>query len=174
MDNTLYGFFIFFSVVIPFLVLVLIVEFIKANFSMLGRSITDIIVGLRVERAQIQETNHMTGREFEVWLYKLFKKLGYKVELQKGFKDRGADLILTNKHGTRTAVQAKKLAKGKVGVKALGEVLRAKHNYNCQIAIVVTNQYFTEQAIEEAKNSNIELWDRKMLMKALARVNKAA
>lgn len=88
-------------------------------------------------------------------------------------KDRGADLILTNKAGERWAVQAKKLKNGKVGAKAIGEVLRAKHNYNCHKTILITNQYFTDQAKEEAKNCNVQLWDRQMLMKTLASLNSA-
>lgn len=41
------------------------------------------------------------------------------------------------------------------------------NKYQCTKGIVVTNNYFTSQAIQEAKVSNIELWDRNKIISLL-------
>ena len=35
--------------------------------------------------------------------------------------------------------------------------------YNCEKGIVITNNFFTSQAIKESKICDIELWDRNKL-----------
>ena len=35
--------------------------------------------------------------------------------------------------------------------------------YNCEKGIVITNSYFSNQAIKESEICNIELWDRDKL-----------
>lgn len=35
--------------------------------------------------------------------------------------------------------------------------------YNCQKGVVITNNYFTKQAIKEGEICDIELWDRDKL-----------
>ncbi|MEW8960055.1 MAG: restriction endonuclease [Moorella sp. (in: firmicutes)] len=104
----------------PLIVLVIIVEFIKR--------ILDIIMERRSRKAGIYEIDQMSGREFEYRLKSLFQNLGYKVELKRGYKDHGADLILIGSEGARVAVQAKKLSNrnGRVGAKVIGEALRGK------------------------------------------------
>jgi len=121
-------------------------------------------VNYRAKKTGVSETDTMSGREFEIWLKNLLTKYGYKVKLLKGYKDRGADLIITDGRNRRYAVQAKKLKSGRVGAKVIGEVLRGKNNYNCDGAIIITNQYFTKQAKEEAKSNRVILWDRTKLI----------
>lgn len=150
----------------PLIVLVIIVEFIKI--------IPDIIMERRSRKAGIYEIDQMSGREFEYRLKSLFQNLGYRVELKRGYKDHGADLILTGAKGARIAVQAKKLASrdGKIGAKVIGEALRGKQYYNCHYAMIITNQYFTEQAIEEAQKAGVTLWNRKILLAYLEKESK--
>lgn len=124
-------------------------------------------------RAQsgIDDIDRMTGREFERYLEALFTKLGYKVELTPYVGDYGADLVV-RKEGAKTVVQAKR-RKGRVGPKAIGEVLRAKGNYRCSAAVVVTNSSFTRQAVQEARANGIELWDRDALICRLLSIKKS-
>ncbi|HHV76182.1 MAG TPA: restriction endonuclease [Syntrophothermus lipocalidus] len=126
----------------------------------------------RARRTGVDKTDRMSGREFEQWLSVKFKQMGYKVQLQRGFKDKGADLIL-QKGPLTIAVQAKKLAPGrKVGVKVLGEVLRAMKYYKAPRGIVVTNQYFTREIIEEASGyTDVQLWDRPRLIREIEKLN---
>lgn len=156
---------IFFKIITPFLILALLVELIY--------SIPYWIREWRYRKAGLHEIDAMTGRDFELRLRRLFKNLGYKVELKPGYKDHGADLILTTPRGVRIAVQAKKLAsrEGRVGAKVIGEVLRGKQYYGCHYALIVTNQYFTEQAREEAKRLGVILWDRDSLSRQIDREN---
>ncbi|WPA89744.1 restriction endonuclease [Moorella sp. ACPs] len=123
----------------------------------------------RLKSTGILEIDQMSGRDFEIRLKILFNHLGYKVELKRGYKDHGADLILIGSGGARVAVQAKKLSNrnGRVGAKVIGEALRGKQYYNCHYAMIITNQYFTEQAIEEAKKTGVTLMDRNALLKYL-------
>lgn len=113
--------------------------------------------------------DQMSGREFEKFLICLYNKLGYQTFLTPEQKDHGADIIITDPQGKKFAVQAKKLqdSRTRIGVDALGELFRGIQWYNCTGGIVVTNQYFTDQAIDEAKRYRINLWDRPVLIERI-------
>ena len=102
----------------------------------------------------------MDGSEFERALEELFRQLGCDVERIRGF-DKGADLVLTL-DGVRTAVQAKRSSTA-VGITAVRQLLDGRTRYECTSGRVVTNSFFTEQAVECAKVHGIELWDRRTL-----------
>ncbi|MCY7386189.1 MAG: restriction endonuclease [Microcoleus sp. CAN_BIN18] len=111
----------------------------------------------------ILEVDEMTGKEFERFLDIHLKKLGYSVILTQDSQDYGADLIL-DKDGLRTVDQAKK-SKSPVGIKAVQEVVGAVRHYNGNKARVITNNRFTENAYNLAESNDVELWDRKTLIK---------
>ena len=69
--------------------------------------------------------------------------------------DQGVDLI-TEKDGIRCAIQCKFYSKP-VGNKAIQEVIAGRGFYNCDTAMVVTNNSFTKSAKQLAKNSNVQL-----------------
>jgi restriction endonuclease Mrr len=102
----------------------------------------------------------MSGPEFEAALAELFGALGYEVELIGGF-DKGADLVITQDR-ERTAVQAKRHS-GSVGIDAVRQLIDGMRSYDCVRGLVVTNSFFTEQAVECATRWDIELWDRRKL-----------
>ena len=102
----------------------------------------------------------MDGAAFEQALAELVELLGYEVELIGGF-DKGADLVIT-KDGERTAVQAKRYASS-VGITAVRQLIDGIRRYDCTRGLVVTNSYFTDQAIECAETWEIDLWDRRDL-----------
>lgn len=106
----------------------------------------------------------MDGPEFEQTLAELFEILGYDVERIRGF-DKGADLVVTM-DGERTAVQAKRYSTA-VGIKAVRQLLDGRTRYDCVHGLVVTNSFFTEQAIECADVHKISLWDRDKLSEYL-------
>lgn len=92
----------------------------------------------------------------------LLHKNGYKnVEVTKGSGDFGADVI-AEKDNIRYAFQCKRF-NSTVGPKSIGEVLRGMYRYNCNKGVVITNNYFTRQAIKEGEICEIELWDRDKL-----------
>ena len=65
--------------------------------------------------------------------------------------------------------QAKRY-KSKVGIKAVQEAVASKGYYKCDRAMVVANNYFTNQARTLASRNKVELWDRKSLVKNLLQI----
>jgi hypothetical protein len=102
----------------------------------------------------------MSGVEFEQALAELFELLGYEVESSEHY-DKGADLVIT-KDGEPTGVQAKRCS-GSVGIDAVRQLIDGRKRYDCTRGLVVTNSFFTEQAIECAEAWEVDLWDRREL-----------
>ena len=117
-------------------------------------------------KSPLSQIDQMTGVEFERYLKANFQEhFGFKCYLTPKTNDYGADLIL-EKNGEKIAVQAKRY-KGNVGIAAVQEVIAACSYYGCDKGIVVTNSFFTKQAINLAKESviEVELWNRERLKK---------
>ena len=60
------------------------------------------------------------------------------------------------------AVQCKRYD-GPVGVKAVQEAYAGRDFYDRMVGAVMTNQYFTDPAVEAARKLKILLWDRDYL-----------
>lgn len=127
----------------------------------------------RARLTGVEATDNMTGLGFERWLRVKFEQMGYpKVVLLRYSKDKGADLLITTTSGQKIAVQAKKSSTSNIGVRAIGEVMRAMKYYDCDLGIVVTNQYFTNDALEEIKHyKDIVLWDRTTLIQKIEKAD---
>lgn len=109
----------------------------------------------------IQDVDKMNGSEFEIFLSILFEKMGYTVQQTPLSGDQGADLII-EKFNEKSVVQAKRYGK-KVTNSAVQEVVAAIKHYNANNAFVVTNNKFTDSAIELANSNNVNLIDRSKL-----------
>jgi restriction system protein len=96
----------------------------------------------------------MDGPAFERAVAELCELLGYEVELIGGY-DKGADLVIT-KDGERTGVQAKRYSSS-VGIAAVRQLIDGMKRYECTRGLVVTNSFFTEQAIECAEAWEVDL-----------------
>lgn len=117
-------------------------------------------------KSQLNLIDCLEGIEFEKYIGKLLERNGYdNVVITKGTGDFGADII-AEKNGIRYAFQCKRFSNC-VGPRAIGEVLRGMNRYKCTRGVVITNNFFTKQAIEEAEISNIELWNRNTLARLL-------
>lgn len=137
-------------------------KIIRANNGRIQKELNE-----RAKKAGVADTDNMTGRQFEIWLKHYFERLGYNVHLLQGYKDKGADLIL-RKNGIKIAVQAKKRKSQNVRSFAVGDLLRAMRYYECSKGYLVTNQYFTQDTIEEVEDyDDIELWDRTRLVEEI-------
>ena len=124
-----------------------------------------VLAVVLVVRAVIRRLPHelpmdeMEGHDFEYYCADLLKANGFlEVEVTKGSGDFGAD-ILAEKDGITYAVQCKCYDKP-IGVKAVQEVYAGRDYYDRMVGVVMTNQYFTQPAVELAKKLNIMLWDR--------------
>ena len=112
---------------------------------------------------QLRKIDNLNGWDFEKYTASLLKKIGYtKINVTSGSGDFGADII-AEKDGIRCAIQCKRF-NNSVGPKVIGEVLRGMNRYECSKGIIITNNYFTNQAIKEAQISNVELWDRNKII----------
>jgi restriction system protein len=103
--------------------------------------------------------DEMEGHDFEYYCADILKERGFlEVEVTKGSGDFGAD-ILAEKDGVTYAIQCKCYDKP-IGVKAVQEVYAGRDYYDRMVGVVMTNQYFTQPAVELARKLNVMLWDR--------------
>lgn len=118
---------------------------------------------LRLYNTNMRVVDAMTGIEFEHFVAELLPDFGYRnVQVTKASGDEGADVIAVNQNGARVCIQCKHYS-GSVGFDAVKEVYTAKSLYACDIAMVVTNAYFTKQTIETAQRLGVKLYDRDAL-----------
>ena len=115
----------------------------------------------------MSDIDSMSGEDFEQVLKVHFEKIGYKASTTPKSNDYGADLIM-EKNGSRIVVQAKRYNQ-KVGIGAIQEIIGAKAYYNANQAIVATNNFFTSNAINLAKSSGVELFDRNKLLQLISK-----
>ncbi|MFC5449056.1 restriction endonuclease [Paenibacillus aestuarii] len=122
----------------------------------------------KYSRSNITTIDKMSGEEFEHYLAHFFSQIGYKTKVTPLSGDYGADLVL-KKDGVTTVVQAKRYT-GKVDGGAIQEVFTSKNIYGAERALVVSNSYFTKNAVQLARTNGVELWDRTRLIQELAKV----
>lgn len=117
------------------------------------------VILLRRRRVVPSDIDLMEGHDFEYYCAELLKRRGFQdVEVTKGSGDYGID-ILAEKEGVTYAIQCKCYA-APVGVKAVQEAYAGRDYYDRMVGEVLTNQYFTQPAVEAAKKLKILLWDR--------------
>ena len=104
----------------------------------------------------------MSGYEFEYFCAKLLERNNFKnVEITQSSGDHGID-ILAEKDDISYAIQCKCYSSN-VGNASVQQAHTGKTIYHKDIAVVLTNQYFTQQAINEANILGVKLWDRDKL-----------
>lgn len=113
----------------------------------------------------IYEIDELSGYEFEVFTKILFENMGYESYNTKLSGDQGADLVL-KKFGEITVVQAKRY-NNKITNTAIQEVVASIKHYNAHKGAVITNNEFTDSAIELANSNNIKLIDRPNLIELI-------
>lgn len=110
--------------------------------------------------------DNMEGHQFEHYCAELLKKNNYEnVEVTQGSGDHGID-ILAEKDGITYAIQCKCYSSN-IGNAAVQQAYTGKGFYHKDIAVVLTNRYFTSQAKEEAQALGVKLWDRDRLNKLI-------
>lgn len=116
----------------------------------------------RARRRMPEDFDLMEGHEFEKYCAQLLKKCGFQdVEVTRGSGDYGID-ILAEKDGVTYAIQCK-CYNAPVGVKAVQEAYAGRDYYDRMVGAVLTNQHFTQPAVEAAGKLKILLWDRERL-----------
>lgn len=120
--------------------------------------------GAKAESEQIIKINYddMNGYQFEKFCAEILRKNGFEnIELTQGSGDHGID-ILAEKDNITYAIQCKCYSSN-IGNSAVQQAHTGKSLYHKDIAVVITNRYFTTQAIEEAEALGVKLWDRDYL-----------
>lgn len=104
--------------------------------------------------------NRITGAEFERLLALYFLDNGYEVkEVGVGGSDGGVDLVIKDKRGEKTAVQAKCYADHRmINVDLIRNLGTAKRNHDCILSLLVTTSDLTEPAKKEADKFHIDYW----------------
>ncbi len=127
--------------------------------SVIALGLIPAVILLRRRRPIPSDIDLMEGHDFEYYCAELLKRRGFQeVEVTKGSGDYGID-ILAEKDGVTYAIQCKCYA-APVGVKAVQEAYAGRDYYDRMVGAVLTNQYFTQPAVEAAKKLKILLWDR--------------
>ena len=104
----------------------------------------------------------MDGHTFEHWCAELLRQNGFTdVSVTPSSNDQGID-VLAYKDGLKYGVQCKCYAND-LGNKPIQEATAGRAIYGCDIAVVMTNRYFTKGAVEAAKATGVWLWDRDKL-----------
>lgn len=103
---------------------------------------------------------HLSGTEFERLLALYFRDQGYIVhEVGIGGNDGGVDLVIIDKSGEKTAVQAKCYAEHNlVGVQVVRELVGAKRNHDCILTLLITTSDLTGPAKKEAEQFKVDYW----------------
>lgn len=117
------------------------------------------------EKYTIEDIDKMNGHEFEIFIKYLFIQLGYEATITKATRDQGIDVIAI-KDNESIGIQTKCYSDS-VENSAIQQVVAGKKIYNVNEIMVITNNYFTQQAIELAQVNDVILWDRYELKKQL-------
>lgn len=100
-----------------------------------------------------------TGEDYENYIIKELREIGYKAYGTKKSGDQGADIIINLNEYFRIIAQCKYYS-SPVGNTPVQEIIAAKEYYRANYCIAVTNQTFTQGAISLAYVNNVKLIDK--------------
>lgn len=109
----------------------------------------------------LDRIDKFTGIEFEHYVAYLLRIQGYEAEVTPPSSDKGVDVV-ARKGGKKFAVQVKRYD-GKVPQDAVMQVIAGQTYYACDAAMVVTNSFFNQNAIEYADRTGCMLVNRSTL-----------
>ena len=111
----------------------------------------------------LEDIDEMSGRQFEEFTASKLKKNGfYNISLTPKTSDYGVDIIALYDDEI-FAIQCKKYS-SKVGNYSVQEAYTGKNYYKSTKAAVITNNYFTNNAIKLAEENEVYLWNREDLI----------
>ena len=133
-----------------------------------GQLIEKLSGASNTEAKEKRSIDQMDGHEFEHFCADLLRNNGFThVEVTQASGDFGID-VFAQKDGVTYGIQCKCYS-DTVGNHAVQEALSGAQYYHRMVAVVMTNNYFTQAAIETAQRTNVLLWNRdKVLEMALS------
>ena len=112
----------------------------------------------------------LSGVDFEKFVAELLEDNEFEhVSCTKASGDYGVD-ILAGRFDELYAFQCKRY-NGHLGVKCVQEIYAGAKMYHAEYAVVVTNSYFTPNALKLARELGVELWDRDKLITLIVRAD---
>lgn len=110
-------------------------------------------------RKELAKIDSMDGLEFERYCARLLSMFGFSnVQVTQASGDFGVDII-ANDNTTTWAVQCKRYC-GTLGAKPIQEVYAGMRHYGANKALVITNNYFSDNAKRLAEETGVTLWNR--------------
>ena len=108
----------------------------------------------------------MDGFEFEELTCDILVANGFEIaQNTQNSGDFGVDVI-AERDGVIYAIQCKRYS-GPVGIDAVQQVYAGRDFYECNVAVVLTNSYFSRAAQRLADKIGVVLWDRDMFKELL-------
>lgn len=112
----------------------------------------------------------MDGHQFEYFCSDLLRDNGFSgVKVTPGSGDHGIDII-AYRNGKKYAIQCKCYSNN-VGNHAIQEAYSGMAIYGANVAVVMTNSHFTNQARSDARKLGVQLWDRNKIMDLIRSAN---
>ena len=99
--------------------------------------------------------------QFQKHIGALLTRQGFNLRTPEGSFNLGVDLI-AEREKNRYAVQIKRQATPISGA-IVNDLEREKHRYGCDRSMIISNNYFTDDALERARSSGCALIDREKL-----------
>lgn len=108
----------------------------------------------------------MTGNEFEYFCANILSKNDfYDIEVTQASGDQGVDII-AYRDRVKFGIQCKCYSSF-VGNSSVQEAYSGSMFYDCHVPVVMSNQYFTQSAINLSEKIKVVLWDRDQLNKMI-------
>lgn len=117
----------------------------------------------------LDDINKMNGYEFESFIAELLRKMGFVVEETPLSRDSGIDLIAYSREPIfkgKYLIQCKRW-EGSIGEPVVRDLYGVVISNNANKGIIITNSFFTKQAVDFANGKNIELVDGNELIKLI-------
>lgn len=132
------------------------------------------ITKIRADQAAgktLAELQALSPDEFEDWVARRFKDMGYSVKTTGTGGDHGVDLI-AEKAGEVAVVQCKNYKSRSVGEPVLRDLYGAMHHYEGNKAFLVTTGQLTQAAGKWAEEKPLEVWDADKVVEISAQFGK--
>lgn len=114
--------------------------------------------------SDIRMIDQLNGYEFEEFVARLCQSLGFEeVTVTSKTGDQGIDVLLQDKDGEQYGIQCKRF-KSKVGNTAVQEAIAGKFYYDLSDVAVISNNYYTQSAIDLAEKADVQLVNREDLL----------
>ena len=116
---------------------------------------------MSLREIELVDIQNMDNERLKQYMRKLLQHHGFKVGSSNSPDDSTMDIV-ARKDGTKYAVQVKREITD-ISKEAVINVIVEKNRHDCDAAIVITNSYFTNGAIQSARDEGCELVDRDAL-----------